>query len=73
MIESITFNTADSKIIVTLDDGSSKEYTDAAAYLADHPDREADVPAMGWEIPEGWVRPVAEVIPEPEPEQEQTE
>jgi hypothetical protein len=48
MIESITFNTADSKIIVTLDDGSNKEYTDAATYLTDHPDREADVIAMGW-------------------------
>jgi hypothetical protein len=49
MIESITFNTAESKIIVTLDDGSSKEYTNAADYLADHPDRPADVVAMGWE------------------------
>lgn len=49
MVESITFNTADSKIIVTLDDGTSKEYTNAANYLADHPDREADVAAMGWE------------------------
>ena len=48
MIESITFNTAESKIIVTLDDGTSKDYTDAVSYLTDHPDREADVIAMGW-------------------------
>lgn len=48
MIESITFNTAESKLIVTLDDGTSKEYTDAQTYLADHPDREADTIAMGW-------------------------
>jgi hypothetical protein len=48
MIESITFNTADSKIIVTLEDATTTEYTDAAAYLTDHPDREADVVAMGW-------------------------
>jgi hypothetical protein len=50
MIESITFNTADSKIIVTLEGGSIKEYMDATTYLTDHPDREADVIAMGWTI-----------------------
>jgi hypothetical protein len=50
MIESITFNTLQSKLIVTLEDGSSKDYTDAATYLTDHPDREADVVAMGWSI-----------------------
>ena len=50
MIESITFNTAEDKLIVTLDDGTSKDYTDAEMYLADHPDREADVVAMGWTI-----------------------
>lgn len=49
MIESITFNTAESKLIVTLDDGTITEYTDAKAYLADHPDRPDDVVAMGWE------------------------
>lgn len=48
MVESITFNTAESKLIVTLDDQSTKEYTDAESYLADWPDREADVVAMGW-------------------------
>lgn len=48
MIESITFNTAESKLTVTLDDGTSKDYTGAAAYLTDHPDRESDVVAMGW-------------------------
>lgn len=48
--ESITFNTAESKLIVTLYDGTSKEYTAAESYLADWPDREADVVAMGWTI-----------------------
>ena len=48
MIESITFNTAESKLIVALEDGTSKEYTDRASYVADHPDREADCDAMGW-------------------------
>lgn len=50
MVESITFNTAESKLIVTLEDQSTKEYTDAESYLADWPDREADVVAMGWFI-----------------------
>jgi hypothetical protein len=50
MIESITFNTAENKLIVTLDDGTLTEYTDATTYLADHPDREADCIAMGWSI-----------------------
>jgi hypothetical protein len=47
-IESITFDTAESKLIVTYEDGTSKEYTDRVSYVADHPDREADVVAMGW-------------------------
>ena len=50
MIESIAFNTAESKLTVTLEDGSSKDYTNAVSYLTDHPDREADVIAMGWSI-----------------------
>ena len=49
MIESITFNTAESTLTVTLDDGTVKTYTNSADYLADHPDRAADVVAMGWE------------------------
>ncbi len=48
MIESITFNTGESKLIVTLEDGTSKEYTDADSYVADFPERVADVVAMGW-------------------------
>lgn len=63
MIESITFNTAESKITVTYQDGTSKGYTDASTYLADHPERINDVPAMGWEIPEGWAPPQQD--PEP--------
>jgi hypothetical protein len=75
MIESITFNTAESTITVTLEDGTETTYTDSATYLADYPEREADVPAMGWKIPEGWVRPEPEPEPEPEPdiEPEQTD
>lgn len=50
MTESITFNTAESKIVVMLDDGSTKEYTQAAKeqYIADYPDRATDVDGMGW-------------------------
>jgi hypothetical protein len=48
MIDSITFNTAESKLIVTYEDGTAKEYTDRASYLADWPDRAADCDAMGW-------------------------
>ena len=47
-IDSITFNTAESKLVVTYEDGTAKEYTDREAYLADHPEREADCDAMGW-------------------------
>ena len=50
MIESITFNTAENKLIITLDDETTTEYTDAATYLTEHPDREADCLAMGWTI-----------------------
>lgn len=50
MIESITFNTEEYKLIITFEDGTTKEYTqsDKNAYLADYPDRAADVEAMGW-------------------------
>jgi len=46
----ITFNTAENKLIVTLEDGTSKEYTQAnkEQYLLDYPDRVADIVAMGW-------------------------
>jgi len=48
MVESITFNTAENKITVTMMDQSTKDYTDRASYLADWPDRAADCDAMGW-------------------------
>ncbi len=50
MIESITFNTEQNKLVVAFEDGTTKEYTqaDKDAYLADYPDRVADVVAMGW-------------------------
>ena len=47
-MDSITFNTAESKLTVTYEDGTSKDYTDRASYLADWPDRAADCDAMGW-------------------------
>lgn len=49
-MDSITFNTAENKIVVTLTDGTEQTYTDAASYLADWPDRGADVIAMGWTL-----------------------
>ena len=42
-MKSITFNSAESQIIVTLDDDTEQTYTDAASYLADFPDRVGDV------------------------------
>jgi hypothetical protein len=50
MIETVTFNTAENKLIVTFEDGTTKEYTqtDAAQYIADYPDRVSDVISMGW-------------------------
>ena len=50
-IESITFDSVNNCIIVTLDNGLVTEYTkaDTAAYLAQFPDRVADLQAMGWQ------------------------
>ena len=50
MIDSYTLNWAEQKLIVTFEDGTTKEYTqvDKEAYIADHPDRVSDVVAMGW-------------------------
>ena len=47
MVESITFNTAESKLVVEFQDGSTKEYIDADSYIKDNPDRVADAVAMG--------------------------
>lgn len=47
-IESITFNTAENKIVVTLPDGTSKEYYDSTSYIRDYPERKEDCLAMGW-------------------------
>jgi hypothetical protein len=41
-MESITFNTAENKITVTMTDGAIKEYFDSESYLADWPDRSED-------------------------------
>lgn len=48
MIQSITFNTSEFKLVVTCDDETIKEYTNRESYIADHPDRSADCDAMGW-------------------------
>lgn len=47
---SITFNTAEDKIIVTFDDDTTIEYTrlERDAYLTAFSDRAADLEAMGW-------------------------
>ena len=41
---------AEHKLIITFEDETTKEYTqaDKDQYLADYPDRAADVVAMGW-------------------------
>ena len=50
MIESITFDTTENRIIVKFEDGFFQEYLekDKDKYLSDFPDREADIVAMGW-------------------------
>ena len=50
MIDSYTLNWAENKLIVTFQDGTTKEYTqaDKDKYLSDYPSRAADVVAKGW-------------------------
>jgi len=50
MVETITFNTAEDKLIVTFEDATTQVYlrSDKEQYLLDFPDRSADVEAMGW-------------------------
>jgi hypothetical protein len=50
MIDSYTLELISNKLIVTFDDETTKEYTqaDKEQYIADYPDRAADVAAMGW-------------------------
>ncbi len=57
MIESITFNTGENKLVVTALDETFTEYTEALPYLTDYPERSADVIAMGWSILAGWTTP----------------
>jgi hypothetical protein len=47
-MESVKLDFITYVITVTLEDGTETTYTDSATYLTDHPDREADVIAMGW-------------------------
>ena len=53
-IESITFDTANSKLIVAFENGTTKEYTqaDKEQYLVDYPTRGADIVAMKWNVGE---------------------
>ena len=46
--ETFTLDWANNKLVVTYTDGSVREYTDRASYLADHPDRASDCDALGW-------------------------
>lgn len=47
-VESITFDTANSKIVVLYSDGQSKDYLETQEYLKDNPSRLADCIAMNW-------------------------
>jgi len=70
MTHSITFHTAEDKIIITFEDATTQEYikSDKDQYLIDFPDRFADVEAMGWHSTLDELKalevtpPVAEVI-----------
>jgi hypothetical protein len=50
MVDSYTLNWVEQKLIVTFEDGTTKEYTQATKdqYLANHPDRVEDIIAMNW-------------------------
>lgn len=50
MVDSYTLNWSENKLIVTYDDGTTKEYmqADKEQYLSEHPNRTADIVAMGW-------------------------
>lgn len=50
MIKTIHYDTIEKIITITLEDDTTKEYTqaDKDAYLVDHPDRVADVISIGW-------------------------
>jgi hypothetical protein len=50
MIDSYTLNWAENKLIVTFEDGTTKEYlqSDKEQYVLDYPDRISDVIGMGW-------------------------
>lgn len=48
MVESITFNTGENKLIILFEDGTIKEYIDRESYITDFPNRAADCDAMGW-------------------------
>ena len=50
MVDSYTLNWEENKLVVAFDNGTIKEYTQVNCdqYIADYPDRIADVMAMGW-------------------------
>lgn len=48
MFESITFDTANNRLIYTIAGGAVYEFTGRAALVAMFPHRSADADAMGW-------------------------
>jgi hypothetical protein len=50
MVDSYTLNWKENKLIVIFEDGTMKEYAqlEKDQYVADYPDRVADIVAMGW-------------------------
>lgn len=53
MIEEITYDFTGNRLYILMADGTSQIYGpgDSAQYLEDHPDRGADLDAMGWAHP----------------------
>jgi len=50
MVDSYTIDWENNKLVVTFDDGATKEYDQSTKdqYIADFPDRSADIVAIGW-------------------------
>jgi hypothetical protein len=49
-IDSISFDFTNRKLIVAFENGTTKEYDQSTKdqYIADFPDRSADIVAIGW-------------------------
>jgi len=50
MVDSYTIDWENNKLVVTFDDGTTKEYDSSTKdqYAADFPNRLADIVAIGW-------------------------